>query len=346
MAANARHANSAVKKTLQDETFQFDFHQAVELIQQMNPDAIPLGEGVDPMKEALQLKTRVSLSPSSAQIHSFSLPIGNQSHPILWVNFMGIAGIEGPLPTPYTEMLQERTRQNDTAFRDFLDIFNHRLLSLWHRLKKKTFISFSQKDPRDTHIGKCLLSLTGSMNQSLRPLLFVSERTLLSYHELLWRRPRSAFGLVRMLSTYYRMPVKIKQFQGAWERADLSETTKLGQQFHRLGVETILGDKLWNQSAGIRIDMGPMTWQQLMQVLPTQIKDENGQLISGGQYQALKDLILFYSGKDYRVKVRFLVHAFNVKPLRLNRRFALGHNSWLTVGRPLQKPCCVDVVMA
>jgi len=49
------------------------------------------------------------------------------------VNFMGIAGIQGPLPLPYTEILMSRMRQKDMAFRDFLDIFNHRLVSVFTR---------------------------------------------------------------------------------------------------------------------------------------------------------------------------------------------------------------------
>ncbi|CAO5674232.1 MAG: hypothetical protein HEEMFOPI_00023 [Holosporales bacterium] len=349
MALYTRNAHFAIKNTLKEKTFQFDFHQAIELLEQMQPSAIPLGEGSDPTKEALVIKTRVSLSPSSSEIHSFTPPSANQNQPILWVNFLGIAGIQGPFPTPYTELLLERTRQNDTAFRDFLDIFNHRIASLWHRLKKRTFISYSQKDPRKTDIGKCLLSITGLSNATYRNMLFVSDRTLLSYHDLFWRRPRSACGLVKILSTHYKLHVTIDQYQGAWEIASDSDVTKVGitekGQFNKLGQSTILGRKNWNQAAGIRINMGPMTWHQMSQFLPVVIKDHTQKNITNRDFKTLKDLITFYLGYDVRVKIRLFVHPFNVKPLRLNRQFSLGHNSWLTVGKHLKTPCYTDIVL-
>ncbi|MBP9753090.1 MAG: type VI secretion system baseplate subunit TssG [Proteobacteria bacterium] len=349
MALYTRNAHFAIKNTLKEKTFQFDFHQAVELLEQMQPDAIPLGEGSDPTKEALVIKTRVSLSPSSSEIHSFTPPSANQNQPIIWVNFLGIAGIQGPFPTPYTELLLERTRQNDMGFRDFLDIFNHRVASLWHRLKKRTFISYSQKDPRYTDIGKCLLSISGLSNKSYRNSLFVSDRTLLSYHDLFWRRPRSAYGLVKLLSSHYKLNVTIDQNQGAWEKADDAEITRLGvtekAQFNVLGQTAIVGNKLWNQAAGIRINIGPMTWQQMSHFLPITIKDSNNKNISGRDFKTLKDLITFYLGTDLRIKMRLYVHPFNVKPLRLNRQFSLGHNSWLTVGKTLKTPCFTDVVL-
>lgn len=338
MEAAARKSNLSVRQSLSQKTFQFDFHQAVEIIQQMSPDTVPLGEGNDPSREAVQIKARVSLSPASAEIHSFTLPSSKNPQPILWVNFMSIAG--GPLPTPYTELLLERVRYHDTAFRDYLDIFNHRLVSIWHRLKKKTFISYSQKDPTTTQVGKCLLSLCGFGNQALRNTIRVNDRSILAYHDLLWRRPRSVHGLSRVLSTHFRLPITVHQYQGAWDRAPDSDITKIGAQkgqMNRLGHETILGDKLWNQAAGIRIDIGPMTWQKLSDLIPVQGKKNH--------HEELKDLTLLYAGLDQRITFRFKIHSFNVKPLRLNRQFSLGYNSWLTVGKPLQTPCYTDVTL-
>lgn len=346
MEALARKSNLSVRQSLSNQTFQFDFHQAIEIIQQMSPGTTPLGEGSEPSKEAVAIKARVSLSPASAKIHSFTPPSAKNPQPILWINFMSIAG--GPLPTPYTELLLERVRHHDTAFRDYLDIFNHRLASIWHRLKKQTFISYSQKDPTTTQVGKCLLSLCGFGNQALRSKVHVSDRSILAYHDLLWRRPRSAHGLNRILSTHFRLPVTVHQYQGAWDRAPEQDITKIGSklgQMNRLGKETILGDKLWNQSAGIRIDVGPMTWKQLTQMLPVQIKDREGKVIAGSEYSALKDLTLLYAGLDNRITFRLKIYSFNVKPLRLNRQFSLGHNSWLTVGKPLKTPCFTDIVL-
>src|SRR5947199_9804372 len=53
------------------------------------------------------------------------------------VNFMGLSSPTGVLPTPYTELIIERAQKKDNGFRDFLDIFNHRLISLFYRAWEK-----------------------------------------------------------------------------------------------------------------------------------------------------------------------------------------------------------------
>lgn len=354
MATITRKSNPSVKVSLENQTFEFDFHQAVEIIQKIHPDSVPLGEGTDPAKEAIDIKSRVTLAMPSGEIHAFTPPANANEKPTLWVNFLSLAGVQGPLPTPFTEMLLERLRHRDTGFRDFLDVFNHRLASLLHRLKKRSHVGFSQVDPRETHVGKTLISLSGLDNPHLRNLLSISDRTIMSYHDLLWRRPKSAHGLVKILSSHFKTNVTIEQYQGEWVRAKDTDVTKIGSklgQFNRLGSETIVGAKLWNQAANLTVKLGPLSWSQFCQFLPVDVKDEAGKQIIGRDYKALRDLALLYAGLDHKIKVTVSVHKLNVKPLRLNRKFGLGLNSWLTVGKPLEndgessfwlKPECVD----
>ena len=41
------------------------------------------------------------------------------------------------LPYCYTELILERLREKDTSFASFLDIFNHRMISLFYRAWEK-----------------------------------------------------------------------------------------------------------------------------------------------------------------------------------------------------------------
>ena len=53
------------------------------------------------------------------------------------VSFLGLTGPSGALPHHYTTLLLRRARQGLFASREFLDLFNHRAASLFHRAWEK-----------------------------------------------------------------------------------------------------------------------------------------------------------------------------------------------------------------
>ena len=56
---------------------------------------------------------------------------------------LSLAGAQGPLPLPFTEMVLERRAARDRATGEFLDIFNHRFLSFLYRGRKKHHIGLN-----------------------------------------------------------------------------------------------------------------------------------------------------------------------------------------------------------
>ena len=89
-----------------------------------------------------------SLIPRSrfpaSEIQELTLPPDDDSPATMKVNFMGLSSPQGVLPTPYTELIIERTQKKDNALRDFLDLFNHRLISFFYRAWEKHhfFVSY------------------------------------------------------------------------------------------------------------------------------------------------------------------------------------------------------------
>ena len=322
MATIARRANYSLEEQIFSQPYEFDFHQAVRLLEKIRPQAIPLGEGSNPLKEALSIKARVTLSPSGADLQSLMCP--SPDHPlVLTVNFLGLAGIQGPLPTPFTELAIERLRHKDTNLSDFLDIFNHRLAGFWHRMRKKIVLGLAQVPPEATAAGKSFLDLAGIEEAALRNRLGVSDKALLHHAPLFWARPRSLIGLQRLLQSYFGLPLRVSQFQGGWQTALQRDWTKIGitGQHQILGKSAVLGQRSWDQAARLAVHVPPLTYEQYL-----------GFQRGSHEFQALKDLTHFYVGEGQPANLMVSIQREHILPTRLNRQVGLGRTAWMTRG--------------
>ena len=213
------------------------------------------------------------LSPSS--IYDVAYPDNGDSPPEMVVAFMGLFGLAGVLPRHYTELLLERVRQKDFALRDFLDLFNHRMISLFYRAWEKYRFPVAYERSRlssDAHYDPfsfSLFNLIGMGTDGLRGKLKSGDEPLLYYSGLI-AQPRSACALQAMLGDYFNVPLIIKQFIGAWLRVDDENRTRLsrGDSNNELGTTTMLGSKCWDQQAGFTLAVGPLKFQQFREFLP------------------------------------------------------------------------------
>ncbi|MBY0462151.1 MAG: type VI secretion system baseplate subunit TssG [Alphaproteobacteria bacterium] len=337
MASITWRENPPVKEAMIKHVYEFDFDQAIQVLETLNPESIPLGEGDDPHKEAIRIKSRVSFSVPPTELDSLQ-EISDQK-PILWINFLSIAGIQGPLPTPYTETVIERTRIKDTAFRDFLDIFNHRFASLWHRFRKKIIPGLLQKSPEESPIGKTILELSGVSSIPLLNKSELNSNIILAYRDLLWKKSHSSAGLIRIIRSYFKVPAELEQFQGRWIKAKSSEFSVIGSkvgQFNVLGSNLIMGKMSWDQAAVATIVIGPLNWDQYCSFLP--IRNLNKEHHES-YLPVLERLSYFYSGLDVQFFARFILNRFDIKSSKLNGSFALGFNTWLKCDKiPSENP--------
>jgi type VI secretion system protein ImpH len=318
MARTHRQSTPTVKDILFKEPYRFEFHQAIKLLEYLYPDAIPFGETVNPSEEVVTVKSRVYLEALSSDIYSLENNPLEDSPPILNVNFMGIAGIQGPLPFPYTEMLIQRIRSGDTSLKDFLDIFNHRLMSILHRIRKQYLISLNTQAPDKTEIAIGLKAFIGIGQPSLQHRLHVPDRSLLDYAGLYWSQPRSAKGLEAVLKSYFKIPVRVENCVGIWRPLPKSQQTHIGRkgQWNKLGQGAVLGTRVWDNISHFRLHLGPLEVDQLDIFLPF-----------GQGFERLKDLAKLYVGPAMDFSIRYVVK--DPPSTELTTKSYLGWRSWL-----------------
>ncbi|HEV2862330.1 MAG TPA: type VI secretion system baseplate subunit TssG [Pyrinomonadaceae bacterium] len=340
MAAYGWGKDAPLEDWLYEEPYRFDFFQAVRLLELADAaraDAAdeegctPVGEGADPFSEPVRFKSSVALSfPASDLDHLAGPPDGRARPARMTVNFMGLAGLSGPLHTPSTELIIERAWHKDTALRDFLDIFNHRLVSLLYRIRKLHRVGLDTRHPGKDRVSDYLYSVVGLGTPGLRRRMQVKDRSLLFYSGLLGQQPRSMAGLERILSDYFGVPVEGRPLQGRWRPLEEDQWTRIGErggQNQTLGSDAVVGTRVWDQQGAFELDFGPLTLEQFEDFLPT-----------GWAFGPACDLVRLYAGDDLDFSFRLTLKADEMRGARLGPSVGarVGWTSWL--GSPADEP--------
>jgi len=262
--------------------------------------------------------------------------------PQMQVNFMGIAGLPGPLPYAYAEMIIQRERSGDSSLRDFLDIFNHRLISILHRTRKQYIIGLSPLTPDKSPQAMALRSYLGLEQKHTQNRLDLPDRSLFEFAGLFWQRPHSAQALSQILSHYFDFAISTEQCVGRWRRIQERDQTSIGSKKGRwniLGKGAMLGDKVWDQEGKIRLHVGPLTAKQFDTLLP-------GEQI----YSELTDIVRLFIGPEIDYDINLMVEGDEIEASTLTKKSGLGWNTWLSytplgkTKKPLKKTKKISLV--
>ncbi|HEX8089073.1 MAG TPA: type VI secretion system baseplate subunit TssG, partial [Blastocatellia bacterium] len=177
MVTQGGRTDTPLIKTLFDEAYRFDFFQAVRLLERTYPQRQPLGRNGHPSREVVRFRTRVSLDFPPSQIHQINGTIAGDDNqpPEMMVAFMGLTGPLGVLPHPYTELLLERVRYQDNALWEFLDLFNHRMISLFYTAWEKYRFPIAYERAGPDRFTEYLFDIIGLGTAGLRGRLGMQD---------------------------------------------------------------------------------------------------------------------------------------------------------------------------
>jgi len=304
----------------------FSFFQAVRLLERLSPERAGVGGFGDPGDEVARFSAHASIAFPAAEIESVTLKDGEPAQ--MSVNFMGLIGPIGVLPYHYTQLVTERLRARDRALQAFLDIFQHRMISLFYRAwQKNHFLSAYERgapDPITSH----LFDLLGIGIPASRPRPPLRGEALLFYANALAPQPRSAMALEQMIEDFFDVPTTVEQFVGGWYRLGADAQCALGSEdgaSSQLGRGAVAGDEMWDQQSRVRIRLGPLTRAQYDRFLPT-----------GDAFEVLRRLVRFYTHDQLDFEAQLVLAPDAVPPCRIGadgeRPPSLGWGTWLRTG--------------
>lgn len=274
MASQGRMEDSAVaqvelERQIMEEPTSFDFFQAVRVLERLFPDRGRVGEFAEPKEEVARFAANTAIAFPASEIQTLDIEPDGQVK--LTVNFLGLTGPLGVLPLYYSLLVAERARARDRALREFLDIFNHRLISLFYRAWEKNRFAVAYERNRSDLVTEHLSDLIGLGTAGVKDLLNVPDESLVFYSGLFGQQGRPAVALERLLEDYFEVPVEVEQFVGGWYPLAAGTQCTLGDETSassQLGVGAIVGDEIWDQQARVRVRIGPLTRSRYDEFLP------------------------------------------------------------------------------
>jgi type VI secretion system protein ImpH len=319
----------------------FEFFQAVRLLERLRPERSLVGEFSDPAAEAVHFRAANTVSFPSSEIEALTAPFEGPAR--MTVNFFGLTGPQGILPLAYSLYGRARARERDHALREFLAIFDHRMLSLLYRAWEKSRAAMALERSRNSGnaegadgrsrdwLTRHLLDVVGLGTGGLQDRLPIADATLLYYAGLLALPSRPAAALEQMLADYFHVPVEVEQFVGAWYPLDRAAQSALGDAGAtlQLGAGAVAGDEVWDQQGRVRIRIGPLARARYQHFLP-----------GGEGHEPLRALTRFFCNDQLDVEIQLVLARDEVPSCRLGDDDAaalpLGWCTWLKTA-PLER---------
>jgi type VI secretion system protein ImpH len=328
MAAKIGRTDPPLAQALFDKAYSFDFFQAVRLLERMSPERQAVGRSGSPADEVVRFRSRASLAFPPSHIHEISqrnsadgeeIPVSTE----MTLAFMGMTGPLGVLPHQYTELLMERARYKDTALWEFLDLFTHRMASLFYRAWEKHRFPIAYERGQFDQFTEYLFDTIGMGTRGLRGRLHQPDQSLLLYGGLIAQKPHSASAITAILSDHFDAPAEVDQFAGQWLKLDEGSLSRLGTANSQLGLNTVAGTRVWDTQSKFRLKFGPLDLDRFKAFLP-----------AGSAYKPVAALARFLVGMEFDFDIQLILEKEEVPGCALNARDQaqqprLGWTSWL-----------------
>ena len=320
--ADSERTQTDSLKLLQDiaeRPYHYDFFQALRRLEALYAAKPRIGNATRPQDEPIRLGQEPTLAFAPSTLASLKQR-GNGLPPRLEVFFFGLFGPNGALPLHLTEYARTRIRNHDDeTFARFVDIFHHRLLSLFYRAWASAQPTVSYDRPDQDHFKEYIGTVLGIGAPPLHNRDAAPDLAKLYYSGLFANQTHHADGLQALIADYFQMPVQVQQFVGHWLELSPDSMTKLGDSpvTGALGVTAVIGSRVWDCQHKFRIVIGPLGYADYRRLLP-----------GGDSLKRLAALVRNYQDDSLSWDLKLILKKDEIPPLQLGQTGELGWTMW------------------
>lgn len=307
MAAKKRRTHPTVKEALFRGVCGFNFFKAVHLLEGYDRER-SLGNRLSPKHDPVQFCVKPGFSFPASDI--MAIRNGHaRLRPELTVNFMGLIGPKGVLPDWYNAHAQALNHKKDYALTDFLDLFHHRLITLFYLAwKKYRLVENYRADGRDA-ISKSLANIVGLDARTQKAdaaLDKVARRRCIHFSGLASRIVPGVATLAAIVGNAVGTKVRVHQFVERMIPIHEQDRTCLGRANSTLRVDALCGRRIRDVASFFIVELGPISWKKYMAFQP---RSPNLALV--------RKLILFIVGLEYEFEIRLVIKGPEIPCLQL-----------------------------
>ncbi len=316
------------------EGYMFDFFQSVRLLEGFFPEGRIPGEAVDVAGEQIRFRPHNGLVFPATDVRSVELLKGPPQCARITATFMGLYGIDSPLPVYFYDSVATETEES-TSLRDFLDMFNHRLYSLFYRSWKKYRLALHYRNPssREKLVVRAM-SLAGLGTKKAIDDSVIEPIRLASFAGSLSMRVHNAEGLQTFVAAFLG-GVQVSVLENVSRWVTIPRRGSIGRKNAVpavLGQTACIGEQVHDVSGKFCIVVGPLSLLQYLALLP-----------GGASARLLQFLVRLYVRDTLAYDVELKLITFEIPIYRLgDRTMKLGLTTWL--GKPLTETTSRTVV--
>jgi len=295
MARETQPPHSRLSPRMEADLTRMNFYRFCQLLEKQHPDRPPLGSTACPQDDAVRFSPWPGMGFPASELKSVEYSEDDAAAPKVRTTFMGVYGVDSPLPTTYLDDISQR-REGHEALQDFLDIFSHRILTQFYRIwRKYSYPATFERGGTDT-ISQSLLGLVGLGIPGTASHIATPVSRFLALLGVLRQPAKTEEGvqaLVQLLapetqarvSPYCLRPIEISQPLGFY-----------GEQDFLLDGNAPLGDEVMDTSS-----------QLLIELFTNSESEAQGWKPDGQLYQDFLVMLRVYLGWRFKAKIRLTV---------------------------------------
>ncbi|MGS0630167.1 MULTISPECIES: type VI secretion system baseplate subunit TssG [Photorhabdus] len=158
MERKSQSAYSRLVQRLAPNIYGFNFFRFCQLLESIQDERPPLGSTISPSDDPIRFRPHPGMGFPASELRNAECD--EEQLPAIRTLFLGLYGVDSPLPTAYLDDIAQR-REGYEGVTDFLDIFNHRIMTQYYRIWRKYSYPATYHPGGKDETSQCLLGLVG-----------------------------------------------------------------------------------------------------------------------------------------------------------------------------------------